>query len=101
MQPGQLRYSTMCNERGGIVDDVTVYKFDEEHFMIVTSSGPRLKTYRWIFSHAQGASAYATDMTAAIALPVVQGLAPENSSSPSPRTLTWTACGSSASLRAG
>ena len=25
MEPGQLRYSTMCNEEGGIVDDVTVY----------------------------------------------------------------------------
>src|SRR3712207_6782861 len=48
MEPGQLRYSTMCNEEGGIVDDVTVYKFDDEHFMIVTSSGPRLKSYRWI-----------------------------------------------------
>jgi aminomethyltransferase len=73
MEPGQLRYSTMCNESGGVVDDVTVYKFDDEHFMIVTSSGPRLKSYRWISEHAQGASAYATDMTAAIALPVVQG----------------------------
>jgi aminomethyltransferase len=73
MEPGQLRYSTMCNEDGGIVDDITVYKFDDEHFMIVTSSGPRLKSYRWISEHAEGSSAYATDMTAAIALPVVQG----------------------------
>src|SRR5215204_4377335 len=73
MGPGQLRYSTMCNEEGGVVDDVTVYKFGDEHFMIVTSSGPRLKTYRWISEHALGSSAYVTDMTAAIALPVVQG----------------------------
>ena len=73
MEPGQLRYSTMCNQEGGIVDDVTVYKFDDEHFMVVTSSGPRLKTYRWISEHAEGASAYVTDMTAAVALPVVQG----------------------------
>src|SRR5918995_717854 len=73
MEPGQLRYSTMCNEEGGIVDDVTVYKFDDEHFMIVTSSGPREKAFRWISEHAVGSSAYVTDMTAAIALPVVQG----------------------------
>src|SRR3712207_6542272 len=63
----------MCNEEGGIVDDVTAYKFDDEHYMIVTSSGPRLKTYRWISEHARGASAYVTDVTAAVALPVVQG----------------------------
>jgi aminomethyltransferase len=73
MHPGQLRYSTMCNEDGGVVDDVTVYKFDDEHFMIVTGSGPRLKAYRWISEHARGSSAYVTDMTAAIALPVIQG----------------------------
>jgi aminomethyltransferase len=73
MEPGQVRYSTMCNEAGGIVDDVTAYKFDDEHFMIVASSGPRLKTYRWISEHASGSSAYVTDMTAAIALLAVQG----------------------------
>ncbi len=73
LEPGRLRYSTMCNEEGRIVDDVTVYKFDDEHFMIVTSSGPRLKSYRWILEHAVGSSAYVTDVTAAVALPVVQG----------------------------
>ena len=48
MHPGQVRYSTMCNEEGGIMDDITVYKFGDEHFMIVTSSGPRLKSAEWI-----------------------------------------------------
>ena len=73
MEPGQVRYSTMCNEAGGIVDDVTVYRFDDEHFMIVTSSGPRLKTARWIREHAAGTSAYATDVSAGTALLTVQG----------------------------
>jgi aminomethyltransferase len=73
MHPGQARYSTMCNEEGGVVDDITVYKFNDEHFMIVTSSGPRKKTARWIADHAIGTSTYVADMTAAIALPVVQG----------------------------
>ncbi len=35
-----MRYSTLVNERGGIVDDVTIYKFNDEHFMLITSSGP-------------------------------------------------------------
>jgi aminomethyltransferase len=73
MEPGQLRYSTMCNEYGGVVDDITVYKFHDEHFMIVASSGPRKKTARWIADHAMGTSAYVTDITAAVALPVIQG----------------------------
>lgn len=73
MHPGQVRYSTMCNEDGLILDDITVYKFSEEHFMVVTSSGPRKESYRWIADHAAGMSAYATDLTGAIALLAVQG----------------------------
>jgi aminomethyltransferase len=73
MHPGQARYSTMCNEQGGVVDDITVYKFNDEHFMVVTSSAPRKKSFRWIADHAIGASTYITDISAAIALPVVQG----------------------------
>ena len=73
LEAGQARYSTMVNEQGGVVDDITVYKFGDEHFMVVTSSGPRKKTARWIADHAMGASAYVTDITASIALPVIQG----------------------------
>jgi len=73
MHPGQVRYSTMCNEEGGIMDDVTAYKFGDEHFMIVTSSGPRLKSAEWISEHASGMSAYVTDQSGSIALISVQG----------------------------
>ncbi len=73
MEPGQMRYSTMCDERGGIVDDVTVYKFHDEHFLVVTSSAPRKQAARWIMENAAGSSTYVTDITAAVALAVVQG----------------------------
>jgi len=73
MHPGQVRYSTMCNEEGGIMDDITVYKFGDEHFMIVTSSGPRLSSAKWISEHAAGMSAYVTDQSGSIALISVQG----------------------------
>lgn len=73
MLPGQVRYSTMVNPEGGIVDDVTAYKFNDEHWMIVTSSAPRKKSFRWINEHAVGMSAYCTDLTGAIALITVQG----------------------------
>src|SRR5262245_41054174 len=66
MEPGQMRYTTMCNEQGGIVDDITVYKFNDEHFMVVTSSAPRKKAVRWLAEHASGASAYVTEISAAV-----------------------------------
>jgi aminomethyltransferase len=73
LEPGQVRYTSMCNEAGGIVDDTTIYKFHDEHFMVVTSSGPRKKVVRWIADHGQGTSTYVTDLSAAVALAVVQG----------------------------
>ena len=71
--PGQVRYTTLCRPDGRIVDDVTVYKFGDEHFMIVTSSAPRKTTFHWIAEHAAGMSAYVNDMSGAIALISVQG----------------------------
>ena len=54
------------------MDDITVYKFNDEHYLIVTSSSTRQRTTKWFAEHAKGLRAYVTDTTAAIALPVVQ-----------------------------
>jgi aminomethyltransferase len=73
MSVGQVLYSTMCKEDGGVIDDVTIYKFDQEHFLIVTGSGNRMKVVRWVTDHTRGIRAYVTDITTALALPVIQG----------------------------
>ncbi|MQA15695.1 MAG: aminomethyl transferase family protein [Pseudonocardiaceae bacterium] len=73
MDPGRVRYSTICDEDGGIIDDITVSKLHDEHFLIVTSSAPRRQTYEWIAEHAAGASAYVTDISATIVFLAVQG----------------------------
>lgn len=73
LQPGQVRYTTMCRPDGRILDDITVYKFGDEHFLIVTSSAPRKTSFRWIAEHAAPMSAYVNDVSGAIALVSVQG----------------------------
>ena len=73
MDVGQVRYTTMCNAKGGVVDDVTVYRRGKEHFMIVTSSGPRKRVAAWLAEQSAPMRAYVTDISAAVALPVVQG----------------------------
>ncbi len=73
LQTGQVRYTTICNERGGIIDDLTVYKRADDHYMVVTSSGPRKRVAAWMTEKASGKRAYVTDISAAVALPVVQG----------------------------
>ena len=43
MQPGQCRYSLMCNETGGVRDDVLVYRMDDDDFLIVVNASNREK----------------------------------------------------------
>lgn len=43
MQPGQCRYSLVCNERGGIMDDVIVMRMDDDDFLVVVNASNREK----------------------------------------------------------
>ena len=45
MKTGRVRYSVMCNERGGCVDDVLVYKFGEEDYLVVVNASNRHKDF--------------------------------------------------------
>lgn len=47
-KPGKMRLSVMTNPDGGIIDDLTVYKFSDERFMVVTNAVTREKDYGWI-----------------------------------------------------
>lgn len=41
LKPGRCRYGFLLNERGGIMDDLIVYRLGEESFMIVVNAGCR------------------------------------------------------------
>lgn len=43
MEAGQCRYSLVCNERGGVRDDVIVYRMDDDEFLIVVNASNREK----------------------------------------------------------
>lgn len=43
MTPGQCRYSLVCNERGGVRDDVIVYKLEDDDYMVVVNASNREK----------------------------------------------------------
>lgn len=43
MEPGQCRYSLVCNERGGVRDDVLVYKIDDDDYLVVVNASNREK----------------------------------------------------------
>jgi aminomethyltransferase len=49
MKEGQIRYGLICNERGGILDDVLVYRWPDGFGMVVNASN-REKIVAWIAS---------------------------------------------------
>jgi aminomethyltransferase len=45
---GQMMLCVMTNEHGGIIDDLTVYKLADEHYMVVTNAGTKDKDFAWL-----------------------------------------------------
>ena len=48
---GQAQYSCFPNDTGGIVDDLIVYKFAEEEYMLVVNASNIDKDWNWINKH--------------------------------------------------
>lgn len=51
---GQVKYSPMCNDNGGVVDDLLVYQRNEEEYLIVINAANRLKDVEWMRMHLTG-----------------------------------------------
>lgn len=43
MEPGQCRYSLVCNHSGGVRDDIIVYKHDDDDYFLVVNASNREK----------------------------------------------------------
>lgn len=50
---GKALYSCMLNEQGGVIDDLIVYFFDEQHFRLVVNAATRAKDLAWIEQQAK------------------------------------------------
>ncbi len=46
--PGQAQYNAMCNERGGVVDDVFVYRLAPDDFLVCVNAANREKDFAWM-----------------------------------------------------
>jgi len=47
---GKVQYSCLPNDQGGIVDDLLVYRFEEEKYMLVVNASNIEKDWNWINS---------------------------------------------------
>lgn len=76
--PNEIVYSLILNEKGGIIDDVTVFKFSDEQYMAVVNAANTEKDFSWLrFQSAEfaekGLDVKVENLTSGIGLLSVQG----------------------------
>ncbi len=52
LEVGQVQYSAMLYENGGVVDDLLVYRF-EDHYMMVVNASNIEKDFEWLQNHLE------------------------------------------------
>src|SRR5258707_14552845 len=48
---GQAQYSALTTPEGTVIDDLLVYRFAEDHLLLVVNAGTTEKDWNWITSH--------------------------------------------------
>jgi len=72
LKEGQVRYGLICNESGGILDDVLIYGWNDGYGMVVNASN-RQKVVAWIGRHQPGLGVQMQDTTLESCMIAVQG----------------------------
>ncbi|MFN0197251.1 MAG: glycine cleavage system aminomethyltransferase GcvT [Planctomycetaceae bacterium] len=72
LEPGQIRYSLVTNETGGVLDDILVYRFADD-FLLVVNASNRAKIVEWLSKHQPGFNVHVADLTIEQAMIAVQG----------------------------
>jgi len=69
---GQSRYSHVCREDGGILDDVIVSRF-EDHWLMICNASNRERIVAWLRQHATGRNLEISDRTESTMMVAIQG----------------------------
>jgi len=73
LKNGQGEYSLICNDNGGIKDDVLVFRLQDQEFLIVFNAGNRQKDYDWIIKNSNGLEVDVSNVSDRVAMFAVQG----------------------------
>ncbi|SDG55907.1 aminomethyltransferase [Sinosporangium album] len=73
LDPGRARYTMICDDRGGILDDLIVYRLADEEFMVVANASNAPLVADELTARAQGFDTEVRDRSEDYALVAVQG----------------------------
>jgi aminomethyltransferase len=70
---GKIQYSALINEKGGIIDDLLVYRIAQDHYYIVVNASNIEKDKNWFLKHLPAEGAVFQDISATTCLFALQG----------------------------
>jgi aminomethyltransferase len=73
LRDNQVQYSALTTPHGTFIDDLTVYRFNEEHFLLCINASNRDKDYQWIDGHTEGRVASLYNVSSQYAQIAIQG----------------------------
>ncbi|OXM73768.1 glycine cleavage system protein T [Amycolatopsis sp. KNN50.9b] len=73
VKPGRARYTMICDNAGGVIDDLVVYRLADEKFLVVANAGNAPTVAAELTERASRFDARVTDRSAEVALIAVQG----------------------------
>lgn len=68
----QAQYTTMCRDDGGTIDDLLIYRMDEDRYWLVVNAANTNKDFHWLKKHQQG-NVMIRDRSEELALIALQG----------------------------
>jgi aminomethyltransferase len=72
LEPGQVQYSAFLNEDGGVVDDCTVYRFEDKVMLVVNAANIE-KDWEYLVGHKSSGNLRLRNLSADVGLLALQG----------------------------
>ncbi len=72
LRPGRARYTMICAEDGGVLDDLVVYRQHEDEFLVIANASNTDVVFESVRDRAAGHDARVTDATGDYALVAIQ-----------------------------
>lgn len=73
LERNQGQYSLVCNEQGGIKDDLLVFRLQDEEYLVIYNAGNRSKDFDWFLKNATGQNVEVEDVSDQVAMFALQG----------------------------
>lgn len=69
----KAQYTCLCNEQGGVIDDLVAYKLSDQKVLLVVNAANTEKDFNWIVDHTEQFDAKVTNVSSEYGQLAVQG----------------------------